>query len=207
MSGGIDTQNGVSVVAMAGDHCVAIAADRRLGAQMQTVSTNFKKIFQINDYIHVGMSGLATDIDTVYEKLRYDVNLLELREERQLEPIRFMSLVRSLLYEHRFGPYFVSPVIAGLDPATNEPYLATSDSIGAFNQPKDFAVAGTSEESLYGICESMWRPGLNPDELFDVISQCLIAAVERDGLSGWGAVVHIITPESVVVKEIKTRMD
>lgn len=203
----IDKQNGSTVVAMAGDHCVAIAADKRLGSQLLTVSTNFQKIFQINDYIHLGMGGLATDIDTVYEKLRYDVNLLELREERQLDPLRFMHLVKSLLYQHRFGSYFVQPVIAGLDPVTNEPFLATSDSIGAFTQPNDFATAGTSEESLYGICESLWRPNMKQDELFECISQCLIAAVERDSLSGWGAVVHVITPDCIITKEIKTRMD
>lgn len=203
----ITSQNGSAVVAMAGDHCVAIAADKRLGAQMLTVSTHFKKIFQINDYIHLGMGGLATDIDTVYEKLRLEVNLLELREERQLDPERFMYLVKSLLYEHRFGSYFITPVIAGLVPSTNEPFLATSDSIGAFTKPKDFAVAGTAEDSLYGICESLWKPNMNEDELFDTISRCLIAATERDGLSGWGAVVHIITPECVITKEIKTRMD
>lgn len=32
----------------------------------------------------------------------------------------------------------------------------------------------------------------NPDELFEVLSQSLLAAVDRDALSGWGAVVHIM---------------
>jgi 20S proteasome subunit beta 3 len=31
-----------------------------------------------------------------------------------------------------------------------------------------------------------------PEELFEVLSQCLLAAVDRDALSGWGAVVHIM---------------
>ena len=32
----------------------------------------------------------------------------------------------------------------------------------------------------------------SPDELFEVLSQSLLAAVDRDALSGWGAVVHIM---------------
>jgi hypothetical protein len=32
----------------------------------------------------------------------------------------------------------------------------------------------------------------SPDELFEVMSQCLLSAVDRDALSGWGAVVHIM---------------
>jgi len=205
--GDIFSYNGSCLVAMAGDHCVAIASDRHLGVQMQAVSNDFKRIFQINDRIFLGLSGLATDVATVHEKLRFDVNLLELREERPVEPIRFKNLVGSLLYEHRFGPYFISPVIAGLIPETNEPFLATSDSIGAFATPNNFAVAGTAEEMLYGVCESLWRPKMNPNELFETISKCLIAAVERDSISGWGGIVHIITPDQIITREIKTRMD
>jgi 20S proteasome subunit beta 3 len=101
----------------------------------------------------------------------------------------------------------VSPVIAGLDPANNAPIVRGSDSIGAFSKENDFVVAGTAAESLFGVCESLWRPNLNPEELFQVISKCLIAACERDGLSGWGGVIHIITPDRVITREIKTRMD
>jgi 20S proteasome subunit beta 3 len=112
-----------------------------------------------------------------------------------------------LLYKHRFGPYFVEPIIAGLDAAGNTPLVQQSDSIGAFSRGSDFVVAGTASESLLGVCEALWRPGLNPEELFQAISKSLIAACERDGLSGWGAIVHIITPDHIITREIKTRMD
>ena len=59
----------------------------------------------------------------------------------------------------RFGPYFVSPVIAGLEP-DGSVYLAGTDSIGAIETAKDFMVSGTAPESLMGVCEAMWRPGL-----------------------------------------------
>jgi 20S proteasome subunit beta 3 len=74
-------------------------------------------------------------------------------------------------------------------------------------EASDFAAAGTCYEELMGVCESMWRPGMNPEELFQCISKCLISSVERDGLSGWGGIVHIITPDRIITKEIKTRMD
>ena len=57
--------NGAAIVAMVGKNCVAIAADRRLGVQAQTVSTTFQKIFQLNDTLFVGLPGLATDVHTV----------------------------------------------------------------------------------------------------------------------------------------------
>ncbi len=63
------------------------------------------------------------------------------------------------MFYPRFGPWFVSPVIAGLEP-DGSVYLAGTDSIGAIETAKDFMVAGTAPESLMGICEATWRPGL-----------------------------------------------
>ena len=37
-----------------------------------------------------------------------------MKEERTIEPETFAHLVSSTLYERRFGPYYVEPVIAGL---------------------------------------------------------------------------------------------
>ena len=55
------------MVAMVGKGCVAIASDRRFGIQAQTVDMNFKKIFRMTDRIYLGMTGLATDVQTLYE--------------------------------------------------------------------------------------------------------------------------------------------
>ena len=60
----------------------------------------------------------------------------------------------------RFGPYFVEPVVAGLDPKTNEPYVASMDLIGCPMETKDFVVGGTCTDQLYGMCESLWNPDL-----------------------------------------------
>jgi 20S proteasome subunit beta 3 len=48
---------------------------------------------------------------------------------------------------------------------------------------------------------------LKPDELFETMAQCLLAACDRDCLAGWGGVVHIITPEGITTKYLKGRMD
>lgn len=63
-------------------------------------------------------------------------------------------------FNYRFGPYFVEPVVAGLDPKTNEPYIATMDLIGCPMETKDFVVGGTCSEQLYGMCESLWNPDM-----------------------------------------------
>lgn len=94
------------------------------------------------------------------QRLRFRLNLYELQENRHIKPKTFSSMVSNLLYERRFGPYFIEPIIAGLDPKTSEPFISVMDLIGQPCISKDFAVVGTANEQLYGMCETLWQPEL-----------------------------------------------
>ncbi|CAK7346943.1 unnamed protein product [Dovyalis caffra] len=186
--------NGSAIVAMVGKNCFAIASDRRLGVNLQTVATDFQRIYKIHDKLFVGLSGLGTDAQTLYQRLVFRHKLYQLREERDMKPETFASLVSAILYEKRFGPYFCQPVIAGLGD-DSKPFICTMDFIGAKELAKDFVVAGSASESLYGACEALFKPDMEPDELFEVVSQALLASVDRDCLSGWGGHIYIVTPD------------
>jgi len=144
---------------MVGKDCVAIACDLRLGLQSLTVSNNFPKIFPYGD-VYLGLTGLATDVSTVSDLFRYKVNMYRLREERAISPQTMANLVSSSLYEKRFGPYFVSPVIAGINHTTGKPFICGFDSIGCIDFAKDFIVSGTASDQLFGTCEGLWEPDL-----------------------------------------------
>jgi 20S proteasome subunit beta 3 len=60
---------------------------------------------------------------------------------------------------------------------------------------------------LYGACEAFYKKNLNSDELFETCSQCLLAGIERDCMSGWGAVVYVLTPGKIEAKRLKCRQD
>ena len=110
----------------------------------------------------------------------------------------------------RFGPYFVVPVVAGLDKVGENEYksvICAYDSIGYREHSGNFEVAGTGYELLYGLCETFYKPDLEPEQLFEVISNCILSALDRDSLSGWGCKVYILTPKELIVRSLKTRMD
>ena len=48
---------------------------------------------------------------------------------------------------------------------------------------------------------------MEKEDLFETISQCLLAAVDRDCLSGWGGHVVIITPDEIISRKLKGRQD
>lgn len=164
------------------------------------------RIFPMHDKLYIGITGLMTDITTLEQLFRFRLEMYEMRENRQIKPKTFANMVSSTLYAKRFGPYFAEPVIAGLD-KDNKPFLCAMDLLGCIAEEKEFAAAGTCAESLLGTCETFWKKDMSPTELFEAVSQSLLAALDRDCISGWGAVVHIITKDGVTTKELDGRMD
>nr|XP_061791499.1 proteasome subunit beta type-3-like [Nerophis lumbriciformis] len=203
----IMSYNGGAVMAMRGKNCVAVASDLRFGIQGQMVTADFEKVFPMGERLYIGLAGLATDVQTVSQRLKFRLNLYELKEGRQIKPKTFMSMVSNLLYERRFGPYYVEPVIAGLDPKTFEPFICSLDLIGCPMVTEDFVVSGTCSEQMYGMCESLWEPEMEPDDLFETISQAMLNAVDRDAVSGMGVVVHVIEKDKITTRTLKARMD
>ncbi len=184
----------------------------------------------------VGLSGLATDQSTFHEKLKFRLAMYNLREvvlrifcvrerehlwfswrqERDIKPAAFGKLVSSLLYEKRFGPYFIEPVIAGLGEVLISDLASSSQNLIVFEirtinptfsraislgrpwfqtwirmaslwrvpVPSNCLVCA----SLCGVQvrwklmvflhQCLWRQrllGMEPEELFETISQCLLA--------------------------------
>jgi 20S proteasome subunit beta 3 len=197
--------NGSGLVAMKGKNCVGIATDTRLGNQFHTVSTSFQKVFKMQNNILMGLSGLATDIQTFHRKMQFKLNMYKLRENRDMKPSTFAHLVGTSLYEHRFGPFFVNPLVVGLED-DGEAIVYNYDSIGCQSFTANYATVGTAEGNFSAMCESYWNESLGPQELEDVLANVLVSGLDRDIMSGWGGIVYIITPESIEAKYLKTKM-
>lgn len=85
---------------------------------------NFSKIYKMTDHIFIGFNGLQSDAQSFSQQLKYEVNSYKLRENREISPEAFASLVRTKQYQHRFGPFFVEPVIAGLNKVALPSFLS-----------------------------------------------------------------------------------
>jgi len=97
-----DSYNGAAIIGMCGKDCVGIACDTRLGVQLRTIDTNFNKVFKVNDRTLIGLSGLATDIQTVSAKLHKEEKLYALEESEHMSAPMFANLVSNFLYRYRF---------------------------------------------------------------------------------------------------------
>lgn len=57
--------------ALALQECVAIGSDLRFGVQLQTITCDTPKVYKIHDKLYLGLSGLQTDAQTLYQKLMF----------------------------------------------------------------------------------------------------------------------------------------
>jgi len=55
----------------------------------------------VTEKVFVGLSGLATDVLTLNQLLKFNCNMYQLRENREIKPEAFSALLSSLLYEKR----------------------------------------------------------------------------------------------------------
>lgn len=75
-----------------------------------------------------------------------------------MKPHTFAHLVGTTLYEHRFGPFFVSPIVIGLE--DGKPLVYNYDSIGTQSHSEPFAYVGTSADTMASLCESFYRENI-----------------------------------------------
>lgn len=115
-------------------------------------------------------------------------------------PERYLKLYLALFILLTYG--FLIPV----EPKC-QPFVCSMDRIGSRCISEYFSVAGLCSRQLYGMCEAVFRPAMQPAELFETVSQAFLNAIDRDASTGWGATVYLIERDRITSKQLKTRMD
>ncbi len=274
------TLNGGSILAMTGKNCIAVAVDKRFGSGPQTINVSPRTMLIPHPRLIVGFTGLEGDVQSLASELS---TLVTEKKERNLgfgfssksgndvdgvvrvvsthkfktnniTPQSMSMLLSHVLYSRRRSPYYVEPIVAGLEKRLvkriivssssssnihsnserineeiemkyNEreqmvkkdreeceyeyiPFLCAQDVIGAQSKSKSFVCSGAASKSLYGTAEAMWKPDLSPEDLVQVCGRAFISALERDCLSGYGAMIYLISGgEGITEIDLACRSD
>ena len=59
---------------------------------------------------------------------------------------------------------------------------------------------------MASLCEAMYRDGLTKEDLFDNLGHIISGGIDTDILSGWGAIVYVMTPTGIEARYLKTKM-
>lgn len=214
------TMNGGSVLAMAGKHSVAVVVDKRFAKDNALISVSPRPVLvpSSDPNTMVVFTGLDSDILTFRYRLEAQLARLQgiVRPDTGccVPASSVARLTSHLLYQQRArGAYFVEPLVVGWDTASsstennNKPYLCSLDMIGAMSVSHSFCCAGAATESLYGTASALWKEHLEDDELVTVCGRAFMSALERDCLSGYGAVLYLIGRDRIVEYDLAGRND
>lgn len=204
----MNQNNGGAIVAMAGDRCFAIGVDHLLVQGTLTIAEYEKKVHQISPYLYLINPGLYSDDVNFAERMSHRNAKFEADESRPMPPDVFASVASWELYSRKFSaPLSITPIIVGFYPDTYQVFISTLDMAGCETRKTDFVAGGSAQNMIMGIGQSFWEPNLGPEELFEVCSQVVIQACERDTKSGWGVTVYVVEPDKINIRKIATRMD
>lgn len=243
------SMNGGSAMAMAGKGCVALAVDKRFGSGPQMVNISPRRVLILHSRLMMSLAGLEGDVISVSEELSVQASKYTSRgssfgfrkvsNTNNISPSALSSLTSHVLYSRRSSPFYVEPIIVGLesvpkehrendddDATTNSdnqlrkkqngtvvdrqyrPFMCTQDLIGAQSRVEDFCCVGVASNSMYGTAEAMWRPNMDARTLGRVCGRAFLAALERDCLSGYGAIVYVMSDDGKIeMFELDTRND
>jgi len=252
---------------------VAVAVDKRFGSGPQTINISPRTVLIPNSRLVVGFTGLEGDVQSLASELS---TLIAEKKGRHLGfgfgpdspndgyssageigPKSMSMLLSHILYGRRGSPYYVQPIVVGLEKRVVKrkritdvlidddngncndgvyvgsdgnrnpelvkkeqkkgpnslrfeylPFLCAQDVIGARSTSSSFVCSGVASKSLYGTAEAMWKPDLSPNELVQVCGQAFLSALERDCLSGYGAIIYLLVGgEGIIEIDLACRND
>lgn len=187
---------------IAGDS-VILAADKRATAGPMVYHKAVEKINMIDERSALTISGLVADAQRLVESARYLARSYQLEVG---EPIPIKSLASWLstilsLYL-RYVPFIVQLLLGGVDRAG--PSLYYLDLYGSISREK-FMATGSGSPVAFGVLERGYHDSITVEEAKKLAVEAVSAAIRRDGFSGEGVDVVVISPRGYSKETIRFR--
>ncbi|KAH8270974.1 hypothetical protein KR044_007381, partial [Drosophila immigrans] len=187
-----------SLVVVMGKGCVGMASD-------QKASCELVRIFKVGERMLMGGTGLEEEVTEVHAQLMSHKQSYEQQEGKKMTIGQVNEKLGEIVGESRLDLSYVEPIVMGIDKATEEPYIYHTNVFGECTKVKDFIIRGPIEKSLRQKIEILWRPDMEPMELFKMISKALTNVVYRGATNNWSAKVYILEKDRLTERVIKER--
>ena len=210
------TDNGGTVVAIAGKGYAIIASDTRLSTGYSIYTREQPKMFQITPKTVLGSTGCWCDALTFAKVIESRVRGYLYEHNRMISTQACAQLVSTMLYYKRFFPYYISNIVAGLDEDGNG-ILYHYDPIGHFDLEM-YTACGSSSSLIQPLLDNRvgkkningFVPEFVPlplEEAICIIKDVFVSAAERDIYVGDHIDIRVITPTGIQNHKYDLRKD
>jgi len=207
--------NGGSIVAIAGDDYVVIAADTRLSSGYSIHTRTQNKLFELSPKTVLGSTGCWCDTLALTSLVRARMQMYEHTHLKTMSTDAVAQMLSILMYNKRFFPYYVSNVLAGLD-NEGRGVVYSYDPIGHCERTK-YRAGGSAGALLQPVLDNQIGfknmqledgvPNITKERAVAVATDTFISAAERDIYTGDAVLINIITEDGIEVKKVELRKD
>lgn len=209
------SDNGGSVVAIAGEDYVVIASDTRLsGNGYSILSREQPKLFKLSGKTVLGSTGCWCDILTFCKVAEMRMKSYRHNHSKEMSTPAVAQMTSIMLYNKRFFPYYISNILAGLD-EEGRGCVYSYDPVG--HCERNMYRAGGSACTLLqpfldnqvGLknIEGVERVAIPLEKAIDIIHDVFVSAAEREIHTGDGIQFNIITKDGIKEQTAPLRRD
>ncbi|KAJ2713131.1 Proteasome subunit beta type-6 [Coemansia spiralis] len=197
--------NGGTTLAISGEDFVLVASDTRQSDGYLINSRYSPKAFVLSNNAVLGTSGCSADCKRLCEVLEQRAQQYQHRHERQITAPALAQLLSNTMYSRRMLPYYVFPVLAGLD-AKGKGAAYSYDAVGNMQRVVGVCM-GSASALIQPFLDNQVRfknqRGADPDRLLTreealkVAIDAFTSATERDIYTGDYVEIFIVDAEGV----------
>ncbi|XP_014243164.1 proteasome subunit beta type-1 [Cimex lectularius] len=208
------SDNGGSIVAVAGDDYAIIASDTRLSTGFQIYTREQSKLFKLGDKTILGSSGCWCDVLSLTRLVQTRMKMYLYEHNKSMTTPAVAQMLSIILYYKRFFPYYVSNILAGLD-AEGKGVVYSYDPIGHFESSK-FRAGGTAGALLQPLLdnqlgmknqENAKDKSYTLEKALAIVKDVFISAAERDIFTGDSISIVIMTKDGLQEDTFQLRKD
>lgn len=210
------TDNGGTVVAIAGKDYAVIASETRLSTGYQIYTRDQPKLFQLTPKAILGAPGCWCDSLSYAKAIESRVRNYLYEHNKTISTPALAQMMSIMLYYKRFFPYYISNILAGIDD-DGKGVVYSYDPVGHCEQSK-YRASGSSCSLIQPFLDN--RVGLKNmanveegsidmplDDALRVVKDVFISAAERDIYVGDRVDIRVITANGVQQMMFDLRKD
>ncbi|XP_017135396.1 proteasome subunit beta type-1 [Drosophila miranda] len=208
--------NGGSIVAIAGEDFVVIAADTRLSSGYNIHTRKQSKLFPLSNQTVLASTGCWCDTLSLTGLMKLRMQNYEHTHLKTMTTDAVAQMLSIIMYNRRFFPYYVSNILAGID-KDGKGVVFSYDPIGHCERAT-YRAGGTAGALLQPVLDNQIgyknmnlhgedAPEVTKERAVAVASDTFISAAERDIYTGDSVLINIITKDGIETKELQLRQD
>eukprot|EP00049_Salpingoeca_infusionum_P017792 m.354384 g.354384 ORF g.354384 m.354384 type:complete len:215 (+) comp16997_c0_seq1:240-884(+) len=208
------SQNGGTVLGIAGEDYAIIASDTRLSEGYSIHSRDVSKLYPLNGVTVLGCTGFHGDVITLVKRVEMRQKSYAFTHRKDMSTTATAQMLATMLYGKRFFPYYTYNILGGID-SEGKGCVYSYDPVGSYER-EVFRAAGTASSLLQPLLdnqvgfknqEGKERVPIPMDRAVAMVKDVFSSAAERDIYTGDAVAIAIITKDGVKYEQFPLRRD